>query len=47
VRRPANGRRSDGDALSFRDGSGADQNNPASTADFAFALPVLDAAAAE
>jgi hypothetical protein len=44
---PANGRRADGDALSLKDGSGADENNPAATADCVFAMPVVDAAAEE
>jgi sugar lactone lactonase YvrE len=44
---PANGRRSDGEAVSTKDGSGADDGGPASTADFVFAMPVVDAAAEE
>jgi hypothetical protein len=44
---PANGRRSDGDAMSLKDGSGDDETNPASTADLIFAVPVVDTAAEE
>jgi hypothetical protein len=44
---PVNGQRSDRDGVTIRDGSGADENAPASTADFAFAVPVVDAAAEE
>jgi hypothetical protein len=33
--------------MSIKDGSGADENNPASTADFVFAGPVVDATAEE